>query len=169
MACSAAGLGIWGGRSSTIYGLLCVAQCCAILCCVPCPPSGGKLLVMHGGICRTNSPAHDGVGREVAVLNVDTMMWDKPGTARAAQAVHCHTATVVGRTKVLVLGGIKGESSSSDVSILNTDTMKWMVPQVSAATAPSNNTFIITSFTRLIPRSNYARVAMWDLSGTCPG
>ena len=41
-----------------------------------------------------------------------------------------YTGTVVGRTKILCFGGVKGELASSDISILKTDTMKWLVPQV---------------------------------------
>lgn len=44
--------------------------------------------------------------------------------------LHSHTASVVGRTKLLVFGGMKGEMASPDVSILNTDNMKWISPQV---------------------------------------
>ncbi len=44
--------------------------------------------------------------------------------------MHSHTATVVGRTKLLVCGGSKGDVATSEVTILNTDNMKWMTPQV---------------------------------------
>lgn len=55
-----------------------------------------------------------------------------PGTARTLAAIHSHTATSVGRTKLLVFGGLRGEAASADISVLNTDTMKWVVPQVRA-------------------------------------
>ncbi len=45
-------------------------------------------------------------------------------------SIYGHTATVVGRTKLLVCGGVKGDVACSDVAILNTDNMKWMTPQV---------------------------------------
>mmetsp|Transcript_17491 Transcript_17491/g.44035 ORF Transcript_17491/g.44035 Transcript_17491/m.44035 type:complete len:628 (-) Transcript_17491:2367-4250(-) len=102
-----------------------------------CALAGGKLLVLHGGLSRTASPAHDGVGREVAVLNLETMQWDRPGTARTLAPVHSHTATVVGRTKMLVFAGLRGEQASAEISVLNTDTMKWVVPQVKGAERPS--------------------------------
>jgi hypothetical protein len=41
--------------------------------------AGGKLLVLYGGISRSPNPSHETVGREVAVLNMETMLWDKPG------------------------------------------------------------------------------------------
>ncbi len=52
-----------------------MASCC---CCCRLA-AGGKLLVLYGGLSRTNTPAHDAVGKEVAVLNMETMQWDKPG------------------------------------------------------------------------------------------
>jgi hypothetical protein len=48
-----------------------------LMCCLCC--AGGKLLVLYGGISRSPNPTHETVGREVAVLNMETMLWDKPG------------------------------------------------------------------------------------------
>ncbi|KAL6758234.1 hypothetical protein V8C86DRAFT_2601400 [Haematococcus lacustris] len=101
-----------------------------------CALASGKLLVLYGGTSRSSTPAHDAVGREVVVLNLETMMWDKPGTARTMTPTHSHTGTVVGRTKMLVLGGVKGELASAEISVLNTDTMKWIVPQVKGMERP---------------------------------
>jgi hypothetical protein len=39
---------------------------------------------------------------------------------------------VVGRTKVLVLAGVKADTPCNDVALLNTDNMKWITPQVRA-------------------------------------
>jgi hypothetical protein len=41
--------------------------------------AGGKLLVLYGGMSRAPNSTHDAVAREVAVLNMETMTWDKPG------------------------------------------------------------------------------------------
>jgi hypothetical protein len=46
----------------------------------------------------------------------------------------------VGRTKLLVFGGVRSEGSAvADVTLLNADTMKWMAPplKVSGAEAAS--------------------------------
>eukprot|EP00798_Chlamydomonas_sp_ICE-L_P017172 gene17174-23488_t len=69
-------------------------------------------------------------GREVAILNMDTMLWERPSTARTLLPSHSHTATSVSRTKALVFGGVHSDLPSAEVTIFNTDTMKWMVPQI---------------------------------------
>uniref|UniRef100_A0A7S3QQQ5 Fibronectin type-III domain-containing protein n=2 Tax=Dunaliella tertiolecta TaxID=3047 RepID=A0A7S3QQQ5_DUNTE len=101
-----------------------------------CVLAGGKLLVIYGGMSRISNQTQDGLGREVAVLNVETMQWERPSTARTPMTSHSHTGTVVGRTKILVFGGVKGELAASDISILNTDNMKWLVPQVKGLEKP---------------------------------
>lgn len=94
----------------------------------------GKLLVLCGGASK--SPAHESVGSEVAILNVDTCIWDKPNTAKTATMVHGHACAVTGRTKMIIFGGVKGEVTSSEVAVFNTDTMKWMTPIVKGAERP---------------------------------
>jgi len=96
----------------------------------------GKLLVMYGGMSKSTAPQHEAVGKEVAVLNIDTMQWEKPNTARTLSPSYGHTACVTGRTKVLVFAGVKGEIPSPDIAILNTDTMKWLQPQVKGLERP---------------------------------
>ena len=50
-------------------------------------------------------------------------------------AVQAQASTVVGRTKVMTLAGLKGEAATADVSIFNTDTMKWFTPQLKGSAA----------------------------------
>jgi hypothetical protein len=84
--------------------------------------SGGKLLVLCGGANKT--AVNDTSGFEVAVLNTETCVWDRPSTARLFTPVQSQTSTVVGRTKVMMLAGLKGDKATADVSVFNTDTMK---------------------------------------------
>ncbi len=81
-----------------------------------------------GGSSKTVS--NDTSGLEVAVLNAETCVWERPTTARLYTPMQGQTATVVGRTKVMTLGGVRGDLPSADVTIFNTDTMKWFTPQV---------------------------------------
>ena len=90
--------------------------------------AGGKLLVLCGGTIKTS--ATDTAGCEVAVLNAETGVWDRPSTGRLFTPVQGQGSTVVARTKVMTLGGLKGEQPSADIAVFNTDTMKWFTPQV---------------------------------------
>lgn len=63
----------------------------------------------------------------------------------SAHTMRILAGTVVGRTKILVFGGVKGELAASDVSILNTDNMKWLVPQVRQALSVFNMAHSCTS------------------------
>lgn len=91
----------------------------------------------HGAHTRHHALAHGWVWRalcSVWLLEACTRRWDACLRAARPQRGTAHNAaragTVVGRTKVLVFGGIKGEMAASDITIFNTDTMKWLVPQV---------------------------------------
>lgn len=99
-----------------------------------CPTAGGKLLVLFGGVSK--SPATDTIGCEVAVLNADTNVWDKPTSARLLTNLQGHTAVVVGRTKIMSFGGIKNDNPTAEVAVFNTDTLKWMSPQVKGVERP---------------------------------
>lgn len=61
-----------------------------------CLPAGGKLLALCGGFHK----ALEVDTRELAVLNLDTLTWDKPGTGRLVGSLKEHCALAVGRTKV---------------------------------------------------------------------
>ncbi|GAX74227.1 hypothetical protein CEUSTIGMA_g1676.t1 [Chlamydomonas eustigma] len=100
--------------------------------------SGGKLLMLCGGTSRT--ALNDAAGMEVAVLNAETSVWERPNTGRMFSPVNGHSASVVGRTKVMILAGMKGEAITADVSIFNTDTMKWFTPQVKGVERPAPRT-----------------------------
>jgi hypothetical protein len=102
-------------------------------------PTGGKLLVLYGGLSKSTSVVHEAAAREVAILNMETMMWDRPSSARTLAPSLGHTSASVGRTKMLIFGGVRsGDQPTAEVSIFNTDTMKWTVPQIKGtATAPS--------------------------------
>jgi hypothetical protein len=63
---------------------------------MPRPAAGGKLLALCGGFHK----AAEVDTREMAVLNLDTLAWDKPGTGRLAAPLKEHCALAVGRTKV---------------------------------------------------------------------
>lgn len=94
--------------------------------------AGGKAVVLYGGMSR----GHEDIGREVSILNTDTMQWDKPSSASVSQRLTNHTATVVSRTKILVHGGAKGESTTTDVAVFNIDTLKWVQPQIKGIHSP---------------------------------
>lgn len=96
----------------------------------------GKLLMLYGGLSRSNLPTHEVTGREVAILNLDTMLWERPSSARTLLPSHGHTATSVSRTKAVIFGGVHSDIPSAEVSIFNTDTMKWMQPQIKGVDRP---------------------------------
>lgn len=99
--------------------------------------SGGKLLVMYGGHSRSAMSAHDkDLGKEVVVLNIDSMLWEKPSSARTVMPHHSHNATVVGRTKIFVFGGVRNDVATNEVAVFNTDTMKWTSPVVKGVVKP---------------------------------
>jgi len=86
--------------------------------------AGGKALVVSGGVSRSNAEA----GTETYVLNLDTMSWDKLESARMAP-VQSHGTCVLGRTKIMVFGGLAGDSTvSSSTTILNVDSQRWTTP-----------------------------------------
>ncbi len=67
--------------------------------------AGGKLLVLHGGISHATNPTHDAVGREVAVLNIDSMTWDKPGN-HAANQRHAQFTSEPSATDATMYAGV---------------------------------------------------------------
>uniref|UniRef100_A0A7S0Y9W2 Uncharacterized protein n=1 Tax=Polytomella parva TaxID=51329 RepID=A0A7S0Y9W2_9CHLO len=101
----------------------------------------GKLLVLYGGLSK--AAGAEEVGCEVAVLNVESSNWERPPGVRIGSGCYGHSVAVVGRTKMLVFGGIRGDAYSNDVVILNTDTMKWQTPHVKGIDRP-------------VPRSGHA-------------
>lgn len=90
--------------------------------CAKCIVGAGKHVVLLGG---AGSP--DFVPNEVCTLNLDTMEWSRPSTARTAYSITGHASTVLNRTKILVCGGARNGTTTFDLSLLNTDTMKWQV------------------------------------------
>ncbi|KAG2424386.1 hypothetical protein HXX76_014595 [Chlamydomonas incerta] len=100
----------------------------------------GKHLVLYGGMSKVPGAASDSVGREVAVLTIDSGVWERPSGARTAASCASHSAVVVGRTKLLVFGGQRGDGAAAgaaaDVAVLNADTMKWMSPQIKGTERP---------------------------------
>lgn len=87
--------------------------------------------MLYGGTSKAGGGAAESVGRDAALLHVESGTWERPGLGRTLLPLHSHSAVVVGRTKLLVFGGVRGDgSTSSDVALLNTDTMKWMTPQL---------------------------------------
>lgn len=63
--------------------------------------AGGKLLALCGGFHK----AAEVDTRELAVLSLDTLAWDRPGSGRLAAPLKEHCALAVGRTKVRAAGG----------------------------------------------------------------
>jgi hypothetical protein len=112
--------------------------------------AGGKQLVMHGG----HSRMHESVGRETAVLNLDSLTWEVPETAMQPIALLGHSSSVVGRNKLLVFGGSHGEEASAAVQQLATDSMRWTSINPSTISAPQ-------------PRLSHAAVALSDKVGGC--
>ncbi|MEW5307774.1 MAG: hypothetical protein WDW38_010526 [Sanguina aurantia] len=101
------------------------------------PLSGGKQLLLFGGSSKSAGPAGESAGREVALLSLESMRWDRPTSVRMALACQGHTTSVVGRTKILVFGGARGEAASAELSTLNTDTMKWVQLQLKGGEKPA--------------------------------
>lgn len=83
--------------------------------------AGGKQLVLYGG----HSRLHEAVGRETAVLNLDSLAWEVPETATQPHSLLGHSSSVVGRNKLLVFGGSHGEAATAAVQQLATDSMRW--------------------------------------------
>eukprot|EP00878_Enallax_costatus_P041461 GHUV01048247.1.p1 GENE.GHUV01048247.1~~GHUV01048247.1.p1 ORF type:complete len:624 (+),score=179.30 GHUV01048247.1:665-2536(+) len=83
--------------------------------------AGGKQLVLHGGQSRS----HDNVSKETAILTLDSLSWEQPDSAVQAIGLLGHTATAVGRNKLMVFGGSLGEEASAGALVLSTDTMRW--------------------------------------------
>jgi hypothetical protein len=54
--------------------------------------------VVTGGVGKAEGPS------STAVLNLDTMQWEQPPASRTPYALAQHSATVVGRTKLLAFG-----------------------------------------------------------------
>ncbi|KXZ54835.1 hypothetical protein GPECTOR_4g907 [Gonium pectorale] len=103
----------------------------------------GKQLVLYGGASKVGGSVSEAVGREVAVLNVESGVWERPGGARTPAPSQGHSGVVVGRTKLLVFGGVRGGGgaaaageAAADVAILNADTMKWLAPQIKGTERP---------------------------------
>lgn len=116
--------------------------------------AGGKQLVMHGG----HSRLHESVGRETAVLNLDSLTWEVPETAMQPGCLLGHSSSVVGRNKLLVFGGSLGEEASAAVQQLATDSMRWTSINPSSTSAPQS-------------RLSHAAVALSDKVGVvgCAG
>ncbi|KAI8462642.1 MAG: hypothetical protein J3K34DRAFT_499216 [Monoraphidium minutum] len=97
------------------------------------PLAGGKQLVLIGG----HSRSHESAGRDLAVLSLDALTWERPEGGRCEKALHSHTTTSIGR-RLLVLFGLRGEEASSAVSMLAADTLRWAPAAAKqAATGPS--------------------------------
>jgi hypothetical protein len=112
--------------------------------------AGGKQLVLHGG----HSRMHESVGRETAVLHLDSLTWEVPETAMLPDALLGHSSSVVGRNKLLVFGGSRGEQALAAVQQLATDSMRWTNINPSSTSAPQ-------------PRLSHAAVALSDKVGGC--
>lgn len=107
--------------------------------------AGGKQLVLHGG----HSRLHESVGRETAVLNLDSLTWEVPETATQPTALLGASSSVVGRNKLLVFGGSQGEQATAAVQQLATDSMKWSSISSASVSQPQ-------------PRLCHAAVALSD-------
>ena len=94
--------------------------------------AGGKQLVLHGG----HSRLHDSVGRETAVLHLDSLSWEVTDGALQPNSLLGHSSSVVGRNKLLVFGGSHGEQATAGVQQLATDSMKWSSITPSSASLP---------------------------------
>lgn len=112
--------------------------------------AGGKQLVLHGG----HSRLHDSVGRETAVLSLDSLTWEMPETAMQPTDLLGHSSSVVGRNKMLVFAGSHGEEATAAVQQLATDSMKWTSINPSSASVPQ-------------PRICHAAAALSDKVQTC--
>mmetsp|Transcript_16072 Transcript_16072/g.54796 ORF Transcript_16072/g.54796 Transcript_16072/m.54796 type:complete len:644 (+) Transcript_16072:153-2084(+) len=92
---------------------------------------GTKLLVLYGGTARG-----EGLGRDLCVANMDKCVWERvSGTAKQLPGRSGHSATAMGKNKLVVFGG-RRQALLNDLHFLNTDTMKWNTPQVKG-TIPS--------------------------------
>lgn len=112
------------------------ARCCCNAACreyntLSCT-AGGKQLVLQGG----HSRLHEGMGRETAVLSLDSLSWESPESAQQTIPLLGHSSSVVGRNKLLVFGGSHGDEATSAVQQLSTDSMKWLAISPSSAAVP---------------------------------
>jgi hypothetical protein len=92
---------------------------------------------------------HEAVGRETAVLTVDSLAWEVPETATQPNSLLGHSSSVVGRNKLLVFGGSHGEAATAAVQQLATDSMKWSHVSSTSVSQPQ-------------PRLCHAAVALSD-------
>lgn len=87
-------------------------------------------------LCGGHSRMHESVGRETAVLHLDSLVWEMPEGAMQTRSLLGHSTSVVGRNKLLLFGGSHGEEASAVVQQLATDSMKWSSVSTSSASAP---------------------------------
>eukprot|EP00775_Hariotina_reticulata_P013491 gene13491-13616_t len=95
--------------------------------------AGGKQLVLHGG----QSKSHEAVAKETAVLNLDGLMWEQPDSASLLHGLMGHSATNVGRNKLMVFGGSIGDEASCAALLLSTDNMRWSSMQPTSVNQPT--------------------------------
>ena len=78
--------------------------------------SGGGGSQAGGGSSNGGASGSGGGGggcRDAAILSVDAARWDAPGSARLAEAVHGHSATPIGRSRLLMLFGLQGSGGGA--------------------------------------------------------
>ncbi len=86
--------------------------------------------MLYGGTSRS----HESIGREVALLNTDSLTWERPESAQCAEPLSHHSTTVIARTRLLAFGGSKGTEAMCDASVFGMDTLKWV--QLKGLTPP---------------------------------
>jgi hypothetical protein len=85
------------------------------------PVAGGKQLVLIGGASRS----HEDAGRDAALLTLDGLEWERPEAARLEAGLHGHSATPIGRSRLLVLFGARSGEAAGGGAILFADGPRW--------------------------------------------
>lgn len=72
------------------------------------------------------------------MLNLDSLVWEKLEGAKTPHNMHSHTTSILGRSKIMVYGGLQNDSTvSSSANVLNIDNQKWSVPVLRGSTKPN--------------------------------
>lgn len=76
------------------------------------------------------SDSSDSIPGEIHSLDLETLKWSCPSTAKLGFTLSGHANTIVNRTKLMVCGGNRNRVPGIAVAHLSTDTMKWQVAKL---------------------------------------
>lgn len=93
----------------------------------------GNKMVLYGGTVR----GAEGLIRDVHWFNIENKSWERGVSAgKQGPGRIGHTASVVGKNKVVIYGGRRQATVLADAHILNTDSVKWSTPALKGVPEP---------------------------------